>query len=387
MGNTFNKVVYAAGSRADYGIVRRYLSLLGAEPSVELSIAVTGALLDPRYGLQAKLIEEDGFRICARVPLPIDTSSDTAIAHAMAVALDGFAGLFSEDCPDLLLVLGDRYEMLSVATAAAMQGIPILHIHGGEATFGNYDEFIRHSITKMSRFHFTSTEEYRKRVIQLGEDPSTVFNLGALGAENCLMIDEDNVPPEVRALPEHGYLVVLFHPETLTGISPRRQAEEVLAACDEFPEMPVVLIGANADTHSDEVRAAVGDYVSSRQNVRYFESLNPDAYHYLVAQAACLVGNSSSGLIEAPSLGVNTVNVGERQAGRARGASVIDVQCERDAIVVGIQRASSLPSPDAILNPYYQPNSAGRYRDETLKILDLVNGGLCPKRFYDMKIS
>ena len=384
MSSQARKVVYATGSRADYGIVRRYLSLLDAEPSVDLSVAVTGALLDPTYGSQVSLVESDGFRVSARVPLPLDVSTNVGVAHAMSVALDGFSAFFADDRPDLLIILGDRYEMLSIATAAAMQSIPILHIHGGEATYGNYDEFIRHSITKMSRFHFTATEEYRRRVVQLGEDPSTVFNLGALGAENCLEIEISNVPDVVRSLPERGYLVVLFHPETLSATSPGEQVVEVLASCDVFPEMPVVLIGSNADTHSDEVRAAEHSYVASSSRATYFENLSPDAYHYLVKHSACLVGNSSSGLIEAPSLGAYTVNIGNRQEGRVRGSSVIDAPCNCDMIRAAICRAIASPPLDIECNPYYQPRCAGRYVEQTLDILDLVGTGLTPKRFFDM---
>lgn len=385
MSSQVRKVIYATGSRADYGIVRRYLSYLNSDSSVRLSLAVTGALLDPHYGSQVSLIEEDGFRVSARVTLPLDVSSNVGIARAMAVALDGFAELFANDRPDLLVVLGDRYEMLSVATAAAMQSIPILHIHGGEATYGNYDEFIRHSITKMSRFHFTATEEYRRRVIQLGEDPATVFNLGALGAENCLEIDMSKVPAAVCALPERRYLVVLFHPETLTKALPGKQAIEVLAACDAFPEMPVVLIGSNADTHADEVRAVMRSYSSSHARAVYFENLSPDAYHYLVMHSACLVGNSSSGLIEAPSLGAYTVNIGNRQAGRTRGASVVDVPCESQAIAEAIRRAISAPPLDPDCNPYYQPRCAERYYEKTQGILDLIERGIEPKRFFDLE--
>ena len=209
--------------------------------------------------------------------------------------------------------------MLSVAIAAAMQKIPILHVHGGEATFANYDEFIRHSITKMSLYHYTATDEYRKRVIQLGEQPERVFYLGALGAENCLEIDLKNVPDSVTNLQERQYFVVLFHPETLTAENPLVQIEQVLAAVEEHREYQYVFLGTNADTHSDIIRKRVKEFVESKKNAVYFENLHTDAYHYLLKHSIALVGNSSSGIIEAPSLGIYTINIGNRQDGRVRG--------------------------------------------------------------------
>lgn len=381
------KVAFATGSRADYGIVRRYLALLEADPSVDLSILVTGALLDESFGSQVSLVEDDGFTIGARIPLPIDTSNDAAVTRCMAAALEGFAGCFAEQRPDLLMVLGDRYEMLSVAIAAAMQRIPILHIHGGEATFANYDEFIRHSITKMSLYHFTATEEYRRRVIQLGEAPERVFDLGALGAENCLFIDERDVPSEVRDLPERGYFTVLFHPETLSGVDVCSQIEEVLSACESFSEERFVFLGSNADTHSCEVREAVLRFVGSHPNARYFENLKTSAYHYLVKHSICLVGNSSSGLIEAPSLGAWTVNIGDRQAGRVRGSSVMDVSCSRAEIEEAMCTAKSSPAPSGAENPYYKPYCARRYHETTLELLGRLDKDCgVAKAFFDLPI-
>lgn len=379
------RVAFATGSRADYGIVRRWLRLLDDDPEVELEVLATGALLEDAWGRQVGLVRADGFDVAAEVPIGVDTTSDEAVARSMARALEGFAGVFASRSYDLLIVLGDRYEMLSVATAAAMRRVPILHVHGGEATWANYDEFIRHAITKMSLYHFTATEEYRRRVVQLGEDPSRVFNLGALGAENCLDIDESAVPGEVRALPERGYLVVLFHPETLSAADPREQAGELLAALGGVRGKRLAFIGSNADTHSDEIRAAVREFVGSREGALYFENLPTAGYHCLVKRACCLVGNSSSGLIEAPGLGAYTVNVGHRQDGRVRGESVIDVPCEAGAILAGIERAMAAPAPFAGENPYYQPRCAERYYETTKELLGRVAADAATaKEFFDV---
>ena len=221
-------VAFATGSRADYGIMKNFLKLLDQDSEIELKILTTGALLDDEYGHQVDLIYQDGFHVDIEVKTNIDTRSDVSIIHMMSEIQENFADYFAQTKLDLLMLLGDRYEMLSVAIAAAMQKIPILHVHGGEATFANYDEFIRHSITKMSLYHYTATDEYRKRVIQLGEQPERVFYLGALGAENCLEIDLKNVPDSVTNLQERQYFVVLFHPETLTAENPLVQIEQVL---------------------------------------------------------------------------------------------------------------------------------------------------------------
>ena len=385
MSKKVHKIIYATGSRADYGIVRRYLSLLNSDESVDLSIAVTGSLLDPRYGSQVSLIEVDGFRIAARLPIPLDTSSNVGVSHAMSAALEKFSQFLFDETPDLLIILGDRYEMLSVAIAAAMQAIPILHIHGGEATFGNYDEFIRHSITKMSRFHFTSTEEYRRRVVQLGENPLSVFNLGALGAENCLDVNEARVPEEVLGYAERAYAVVLFHPETLSEADPAEQTDELLSACEAHSELDYVFNGSNADTSSDRVRKRIYEYASSHSGSKYYENLNPDAYHYLVSHSAFLIGNSSSGLIEAPTLGVYSINIGNRQAGRVRGSSVVDAPCRANDIADAIRKVLDAPKPKRHDNPYYQPNCAQRYYHSTMRIVSYLDKhDLQPKQFYDL---
>ena len=382
------KISFVTGSRADYGIVRNYLRLLNNDPDVDLSILVTGALLDYEYGHQVDLIYKDGFRVEAEIEIPIDASTNKTIIHAMARCLDGFGEYFLNNRPDLLIILGDRYEMLSVATAAAMNRIPILHIHGGEATYGNYDEFIRHSITKMSLFHFTATEEYRNRVIQLGEDPDRVFNLGALGAENCLKIDEDNVSDEIQGFRDKEYFVVLFHPETLTSVSAIDQIEELIRAIDNRKEYSYVFIGSNADTSSTVIRERIKKYYRERDNCFYYENLPTNEYHYLLSNSLGLIGNSSSGLIEAPSLGTYTINIGDRQRGRIRGDSVIDVRCDDRAISDAIEEVVTKDTK-VIKNPYYKDDAAENYYKTTLELIHRLNEGIYtqPKEFYDLELG
>lgn len=379
------KVSFVTGSRADYGIMRRFLSLLERDETIELSILTTGALLNSMFGHQVDLIYKDGFQVATEIEIPIDTSSNTEIVHTMSVAQDKFAEYFSLNQIDILIILGDRYEMLSVAIAAAMQKISILHIHGGEATFGNYDEFIRHAITKMSLYHFTATEEYRRRVIQLGEHPDKVFCLGALGAENCLYIDENNVSRDVKELPYKKYFVILFHPETLTNVDVLTQTNILLKSLIKYPGYSFVFLGTNADTHSDKIRDTIKNFVNMHNNAFYYENLHTDAYHYLLKNSICLIGNSSSGIIEAPSLGIFTINIGDRQRGRVRGNSVIDVSCDENEIRNAIDKILSLNINVVPINPYLKNGSAELYYQTMKMILNRVDEDKKePKSFYDM---
>lgn len=378
-------VAFATGSRADYGIMKNFLKLLDQDSEIELKILTTGALLDDEYGHQVDLIYQDGFHVDIEVKTNIDTRSDVSIIHMMTEIQENFADYFAQTKLDLLMLLGDRYEMLSVAIAAAMQKIPILHVHGGEATFANYDEFIRHSITKMSLYHYTATDEYRKRVIQLGEQPERVFYLGALGAENCLEIDLKNVPDSVTNLQERQYFVVLFHPETLTAENPLVQIEQVLAAVEEHREYQYVFLGTNADTHSDIIRKRVKEFVESKKNAVYFENLHTDAYHYLLKHSIALVGNSSSGIIEAPSLGIYTINIGNRQDGRVRGNSVIDVPCKQKDISDALDKVLEVYATIKPVNPYYKEHTAENYYKKTKQLLENLQDDIKePKRFYDL---
>ena len=378
------RVAYVTGSRADYGIVKRYLKLLERDDEIDFSVLVTGSHLESRFGYTVNLIKEDGFQIRYEVPLNIENDTNAKVIHSMALALESFGLYFEDHKFDLLIILGDRYEIMAAALAAAMQKIPILHLHGGETTYGNYDEFIRHSITKMSQYHFTSTEPYRKRVIQLGENPEKVFNLGALGAENCCKINLQNVRDEIKKITPHKYWVIMFHPETLTDINIEEQAGEILDAIDNFSdEYEFVFMGTNADTGSGKIQQTWLKYVKTHENTYYFENLNVDSFLSLVKNAIALIGNSSSGIIEAPSLGVYTINIGDRQKGRIHGNSVIDVVCDSAKIAQAMKKVCSFLKQDKqITNPYYIKNTALVYYKKTKEILrnkiDII------KTFYDL---
>lgn len=377
------KVSYATGSRADYGIVRKYLHLMESDSEIDLSILVTGTHLEREYGNTKELIDEDGYRISLEVPLKL--SENPIVTTSVAKTIYEFGNYFSEIKPDLLIVLGDRYEMFGVTIAAALNKIKILHIHGGESTFGNYDEFIRHSMTKMSMYHIVSTEKYRQRVIQLGESPNRVFNLGALGAENCKYIDLNNVEKSILELQNKKYFVILFHPETLTQISIEDQIKTLLKAIEQFRNYLFVFVGSNADTGSYTIRETIKKYVGGNINSIYFENVNPDSYHFLVKNAKCLIGNSSSGIIEAPSLGTYTINIGDRQKGREKGNSVIDVRCIASEIVNAIKTVEKIDNSSyeiIINNPYETRDTANLYLKKTKDILKRRD--TLSKEFWDL---
>lgn len=379
-------VAFCCSSRADYGIVRNYLKLLNADKTILLHILVTGSLLKQKYNHEINMIINDGFNVAKKVPLPINHTNNKNILHAMSICLDKFGTYFYKKKYDLIIILGDRYEMLPIAIAASMQKIPILHIHGGEATYGNYDEFIRHSITKMSTFHIAVTEEYRNRIIQLGENPNRVYNLGSLGAENCNNINLNYVDNRIKELEKKHYFVILFHPETITSVNNKKQINELLLSLKKYKKYKMIFIGTNADTYSDDIRKIIKDYVKKNKNSIYYENLHPSSYHYLLKNSICLIGNSSSGIIEAPSLGIFTINIGNRQAGRYKNKSVIDVKCKKEDIDKAINYV--LKNKASNSNVYYKKNALKKYYRITLKLLKHLDEYINePKKFYNIKFE
>ena len=356
------KLLYVTGSRAEYGIMKRLLLKLNQDKDIDLKIVATAMQVDKKYGETYKIIEEDGLVLDKLIDIQLDNSNNEKIIHSMAICLDEFGKYLYNNKFDAVILLGDRYEILSVAVAAAMQNIPIIHLHGGEITLGNYDEFIRHSITKMSKLHLVSTEEYRKRVIQLGENPETVYNIGSLGAENSLtlpLLSYEELLIKFN-MKDKEYFVILFHPETLTENSIENQMMSLLEAIDNFKEnYNFVFIGSNSDTGSNVIYKMVKEY-SELNKFNFFISVKPEEYLSLVKYSQGLIGNSSSGLIEVPSLKVPTINIGDRQKGRVRGKSVIDVRADKFEIIKGIKKILEKNFKEELIkteNPYVQENS------------------------------
>lgn len=382
------RIAYVTGSRAEYGIVKRLLKSLQNDPELDFSLIVTAMHLEPQYGNTVKIIEEDGFLVREKIAVKLNSQNNQTILTSIAETLDLFGKHFQMHNYDAVMVLGDRYEMLAVATAAAMHNIPLIHLHGGEQTLGNYDEFIRHCITKMSKLHLTSTEEYRKRVIQLGEVPESVINVGSLGAENSLLLDLPSKEELVVTLgiPTQPYFMVVFHPETLNDYPVISQVNELLTALEQFKaDYQFVFIGSNSDTSADQIFKRFKDY-TDENGYKFFTSVKPEEYLALIKHSQGLIGNSSSGLLEAPSCGVGTVNIGNRQQGRVRGESVIDVATDSVSIIQGINQLISSDFNARVpymTNPYYQHNATEKAHRAILDFLISKNKEK-PKVFYDL---
>ncbi|EUM09699.1 UDP-N-acetylglucosamine 2-epimerase (hydrolyzing) [Enterobacter ludwigii] len=353
------KILYVTGSRAEYGIMKRLLLALRDDEDIELTIVATGMHCDEKYGLTYKNIENDGLVVNKLININIISSTNADVISAMSVCQEEFGLYFQDNKFDAVMILGDRYEIFSVAVAAAMHNMPIIHLHGGEKTLGNYDEFIRHAITKMARLHLASTEEYRNRIIQMGEHPESVINVGALGAENALSM---NLPSKVELEENFGslnrpYFVVVFHPETLNSVSPGYQVTQLLNALQKFSNnYDYIFIGSNSDTGSEEIMAKITAFCHSTHS-RIFTSVKPEDYLALNKYSQGLIGNSSSGLIEIPSLHIPTINIGDRQKGRVRGESVIDCICNTEEIIQAInasQGSDFLEKIKTAKNPYYK---------------------------------
>lgn len=383
------RICVLTGSRAEYGLLQWTMKEIADDPGLELQVAVTGTHLEPAYGMTVRQIEADGFPIAARIPMHLGDTSSTGTARSMAAGLSGIAEALDRLRPDILVLLGDRFEVHAAATAAMIARVPIAHIHGGETTEGAIDEAIRHAVTKMAHLHFVAAETYRTRVIQLGEVPERVFTVGAPGLDNIARLDLPD-----RAGLEHalgfelgdGFLLVTYHPATLQLERSTKGVGELVAALDHFAERRILITGTNADPGSAPIRALLTGYAATQPaRVQFRESLGQRLYLSALKSAGAVVGNSSSGLIEAPSFGVPTVNLGDRQRGRLRAASVVDCGETREEIAQALACALApdfRSGLDPLASPYGQPGAAGHIcrvlRDHPLD-------GLLLKRFHDLK--
>lgn len=377
-------------SRADYGIYRPLLQAIAADPELDLTLYVTGMHLAPEHGLTVTAIEADGFAIAARVEGLLADDSACGIAQSMGLTTLGFARAFARSRPDLLLVLGDRFEMHAAALAALPFNLPMAHIHGGELTAGAIDDALRHSLTKLSHLHFVATEVYAARVRQLGEEPWRVVVSGAPGLDALAgFVPLAPVELELRiGLPlDPAPLLVTFHPLTLWPGQVEEQVGELLAALDQSG-LPVVFTAPNADSGGRRIAAMLANYVATRANTRLVTSLGSAGYFSLMGRAAAMVGNSSSGLIEAPSFALPVVNIGDRQEGRVRGVNVLDVGHGREEIAAAIARAIAPAFRQSLIgrpNPYGDGQACGRIL-ELLKSVAL-DARLLKKRFCDLEIG
>jgi UDP-N-acetylglucosamine 2-epimerase (non-hydrolysing)/GDP/UDP-N,N'-diacetylbacillosamine 2-epimerase (hydrolysing) len=383
------KVCVVTGSRAEYGLLSGLLKDLQADSELDLQLIVTGMHLSPKFGSTYKLIEEDGFLIDQKVDLGIDGDNAKDIAQSMGRGTVGFAEAFSQLQPDILLVLGDRYEILSAVQVAMIMGIAIAHLHGGELTEGAIDDSIRHAITKMSHLHFVAAEPYRERVIQLGEKPDRIFNVGSPGLDNIKKIkllkrEEFEKAIDFKLGPIN--FLITYHPVTLNQEGSEQAMLALFKAIDEFPSARVIFTMPNSDADNKIICKMINGYVKNNSSrAKSFLSLGQLRYLSAIENVNIVLGNSSSGLIEVPVFKKPTVNIGDRQKGRLRASSVIDCKEEHKAISQAINKALS-ENFQKTLRQVHHPYKSGNASKAIIEVLKSFKlDGVLAKEFCDLK--
>jgi GDP/UDP-N,N'-diacetylbacillosamine 2-epimerase (hydrolysing) len=385
---TKRKICVVTGTRAEFGLMQILLRELQDDPEVDLQIIATGMHLSPEFNLTYRSIIDAGFNITKKIEVLLSSDSAVGISKSMGLAMISFSEAYSDLQPDVIVVLGDRFEIFGAVAAALICRIPVGHIHGGEATEGLIDESIRHSITKMSHLHFTASEKYRHRVIQLGEQPDRVFFTGTPGIDNIAQLEllsrlefEDSIDFK---LGEKNNILVTFHPVTLEKNSAERQFNEVLKALNELEDARVIFTMPNADTDGRIIMRQINQFVdNSKGKAKAFTSLGQVRYLSALKNMNLVLGNSSSGLIEAPSFRIPTVNVGDRQKGRIKADSVIDCEPNAKSIREAVHKALSAEfqhSIKSMVNPYGTAGASEKIKN-ILKSFPLE--GILKKEFYD----
>jgi GDP/UDP-N,N'-diacetylbacillosamine 2-epimerase (hydrolysing) len=380
------KICVVTGSRAEYGLLRWVMEGIRKSAFLELQLIVTGMHLAPKFGLTYTEIEGDGFQIDRKIEMLLSSDTPVGITKSIGIGIIGFADSLSEMKPDLLLVLGDRYEIFVAVSSALVARIPVAHLHGGETTEGAFDEGLRHSITKMSHLHFVAAEEYRKRVIQLGEQPERVFLVGGLGIDN---INKLNLLEKQELERSLGFklgkknLMITFHPVTLEKDSSAQQMKELLDALDALKETKLIFTMPNSDTDSRIIFQMIEKFVAKHPHAIAFTSLGQLRYLSCIKYVDGVVGNSSSGLAEVPSFKKGTINIGDRQKGRMKAGSVIDCEANKKSISSAIQKLYSAEF-QAKLRTVKNPYGSGGASEALVKILERVSlDGILKKTFYD----
>ena len=383
------KICVVTSTRAEYGLLYWLLKEIEADSELKLQLIVTGMHLSPEFGLTYKEIEKE-FKIDKKIEILSSSHTSLDICAEVARVYEKFAPALAELKPDILVLLGDRYEIFGVAGVASIMQIPIAHIHGGETTQGAFDEAFRHSITKMSHIHFAATNEYANRIIQLGEEPSRVFNVGGPGIENIKklnLLNKDEFEKSINFKLAKKNILITFHPATLENSSAREQFNELLKALDGLEDTNFIFTKANSDTDGDVINKMIDEHVSENsQKAVAFASLGQLRYLSAIKFVDIVLGNSSSGLSEVPSFKKATINIGDRQKGRTRASSVIDVRPAKEEILAAIKRAYSKEFEQTLkdtINPY----DGGYPSKKMVKILKETKlEGILKKKFYDVKI-
>jgi GDP/UDP-N,N'-diacetylbacillosamine 2-epimerase (hydrolysing) len=384
------RICVVTSTRAEYGLLKHLIKEIKTSQDLDLHLVVSGTHLSPFHGNTVEEIIDDGFNIDAKLDLELIDDSSQGISRSASIALNGFVKIFQSIKPDIILLLGDRYEILSAAIASMFAKIPIVHLYGGEITQGAIDEGIRHAITKLSHFHFVANDVYRNRVIQLGESPENVFNVGGLGVDamtKIVLMSKAELEIELNFLFKKKNLLITFHPETISAQSSSDQLEELLSALSELTNTKLIFTMPNADPDSRAIYQTLNTFVATHPDAVLFNSLGQLKYFSCMALVDCVVGNSSSGIAETPSFKIPTINIGDRQKGRMKARSIIDCETKKNHITAAIQKAYSSEFQkklNATINPYGNGGAVNQIIDMLRKI-NLENA--LKKSFYDINIK
>ena len=384
------KICVVTGTRAEYGLLYWLMKEIEEANELELQLVVTGMHLSPEFGLTYQEIEKE-FTIDKKVEMLLSSDSSVAISKSMGLAQISFSEVYDDLKPDLLVVLGDRYEVFSAVSSAMIMNIPIAHLHGGETTEGAFDESIRHSITKMSHLHFTATNEYRKRVIQLGEHPDRVFNVGGLGVDNIKklkLLSRDEFEKSINFKLNKKNILITFHPVTLENATAKEQFQVLLDVVDTLEDTMIIFTKANSDTDGRVINSMIDEYVNSNTHKACgFTSLGQLRYLSALQYVDAMVGNSSSGLAEAPSFKIGTINIGDRQKGRIMADSVIDCSEKKESIVDSFKKLYTKEFQE-LLRDVQNPYGSGGASKKISTILGSVElKGILKKSFYNLKVE
>jgi len=381
-------ICVVTGTRAEYGLLYWLMKEIQSDNDLKLQIIATGMHLSPEFGLTYKEIEKE-FNIDKKIEMLLSSDTAIGISKSMGLAQISFAEAYDELKPDLIVLLGDRYEIFSASSTALIANIPVVHLHGGETTEGAFDEAIRHSITKMSHLHFTAAEEYKNRVIQLGEDPSRVFNVGGMGIENIKrlkLLSKEEFEESINFKLNKKNILVTFHPVTLENLTAKEQFQELLDAIDELKDTNIIFTKANSDTDGRIINQMCDEYAFKNSHKSIcFTSLGQVRYLSALQYIDAIVGNSSSGITEAPSFKIGTINIGDRQKGRLKAESVIDCDSLHSSITLAFNKLYSKEFKNILINtnnPYGDGYASEKIIKE-LKKVDLNN--ILKKSFFDIK--
>lgn len=382
------KICFITGSRAEYGVISNLLKLFLFDSDVSLSLIVTGSHLSQEFGMTSNEIEKDGFILYEKLEMLLSSDTNESISKSMGLIYISLPDIYRKIAPDCVVVTGDRFEMFACASVANIMNIPVVHLYGGELTSGSIDDSLRHSISKMSLLHFTSTEEYKKRVIQLGENPDFVFNIGALGVENIKnekLEKKTELEKKLNIKFCKKNLLVAFHSETIRENTSEKYFKEILKAISKMDETLIIFSKTNSDTDGRVINSMMDDYVSKNNNSVVFTSMGKLNFLSTMKQVDFIIGNSSSGIIEAPSFKIATINIGERQKGRIRAESVIDCFPNDSSITNSINLVYTehfINLLKTVKNPFYKKNTSINIRN-IIKTFDFN----LKKEFYDVSFT